>query len=57
MAHALLRGPPRPAPQISALHIESVLLEHPLIGEVAVLGLPDPEYGEVSCQGGAGTVV
>lgn len=43
---------PRPVPQISALHIESALLEHPLIGEVAVLGLPDPEYGEVRSAGG-----
>ena len=34
--------------QISALHIESALLEHPRLAEVAVLGLPDAEYGEVS---------
>lgn len=32
--------------QISALHIESVLLEHPSVAEVAVLGLPDETYGE-----------
>lgn len=38
---------PQSFPQISALHIESALLEHPRIAEVAVLGLPDAEYGEV----------
>ncbi len=38
-----------PAMQISALHIESALLEHPRIAEVAVLGLPDAESGEVRC--------
>ncbi|KAL4426407.1 hypothetical protein ABPG77_004701 [Micractinium sp. CCAP 211/92] len=32
--------------KISALHIESALLEHPLLSEVAVLGLPDEVYGE-----------
>ena len=46
--------PPPPWPpaclQISALHIESALLEHPAIGEVAVLGLPDEAYGEVGTR-------
>lgn len=36
--------------QISALHVESALLEHPLLAEVAVLGLPDEVYGEVGGQ-------
>lgn len=32
--------------KLSALRIENVLLEHPSIAEVAVLGLPDDVYGE-----------
>jgi malonyl-CoA/methylmalonyl-CoA synthetase len=32
--------------KISALDIERVLLEHPLIAEIAVLGLPDDTWGE-----------
>lgn len=35
--------------KLSALEIEAVLLEHPLIAECAVLGLPDVYYGEVIC--------
>ena len=32
------------------VEIENVLLEHPLIGEVAVVGLPDEKWGEIiSC--------
>ena len=27
--------------------IENVLLEHPLMAEVAVVGLPDPKWGEI----------
>lgn len=33
--------------KLSALEIESVLLEHPTVWECCVLGLPDKDYGEV----------
>ncbi|EFJ50094.1 hypothetical protein VOLCADRAFT_104041 [Volvox carteri f. nagariensis] len=33
--------------KISALQVESVVLEHPAIAEVAVLGVPDETFGEV----------
>lgn len=40
--------------QISALSVESALLEHPDIAEAAVLGLPDEALGEVGgLRGGA----
>ncbi len=29
--------------------VESVLSEHPSVGEIAVVGLPDPRWGEVVC--------
>jgi fatty-acyl-CoA synthase len=29
--------------------VESVLAEHPAIREVAVVGVPDPDWGEVGC--------
>ncbi|XP_008789318.2 malonate--CoA ligase-like isoform X2 [Phoenix dactylifera] len=35
--------------KLSALDIEAVLLEHEVIAECCVLGLPDKDYGEVVC--------
>ncbi|KAG9456124.1 hypothetical protein H6P81_000632 [Aristolochia fimbriata] len=35
--------------KLSALEIEAVLLEHPVVSECSVLGLPDKDYGEVVC--------
>jgi malonyl-CoA/methylmalonyl-CoA synthetase len=32
--------------KVSALHVESALLEHPGLAEAAVLGLPDELHGE-----------
>ncbi|XP_030526506.1 probable CoA ligase CCL8 [Rhodamnia argentea] len=35
--------------KLSALEIEAVLLEHPVVAECCVLGLPDKDYGEAVC--------
>ncbi|XP_028789187.1 malonate--CoA ligase isoform X2 [Neltuma alba] len=35
--------------KLSALEIESVILENPAVSECCVLGLPDKAYGEVVC--------
>ncbi|KAK9923391.1 hypothetical protein M0R45_031813 [Rubus argutus] len=35
--------------KLSALEIESILLEHPAVEECCVLGLPDKDYGEIVC--------
>lgn len=32
--------------KVSALEVEEVLREHPLVAECAVVGVPDPEWGE-----------
>uniref|UniRef100_A0A1D1YSF3 4-coumarate--CoA ligase n=1 Tax=Anthurium amnicola TaxID=1678845 RepID=A0A1D1YSF3_9ARAE len=35
--------------KLSALEIESVILEHPVVSECSVLGIPDKDYGEAVC--------
>lgn len=35
--------------KLSALEIESALLEHPVVAECCVLGLPDKTYGDAVC--------
>jgi acyl-CoA synthetase (AMP-forming)/AMP-acid ligase II len=39
----------RKGENISAKEIEDLLYTHPKVGEVAVIGLPDPERGELVC--------
>ncbi len=39
----------RKGENISAREVEELLLQHPQIGDVAVIGLPDPERGERVC--------
>jgi acyl-CoA synthetase (AMP-forming)/AMP-acid ligase II len=34
---------------VSPAEVEGVLTDHPAVAEVAVVGLPDPEWGEVVC--------
>jgi acyl-CoA synthetase (AMP-forming)/AMP-acid ligase II len=34
---------------VAPVEVERVLAEHPAVAEVAVVGLPDPEWGEVVC--------
>ncbi|KAH9304262.1 hypothetical protein KI387_008666, partial [Taxus chinensis] len=35
--------------KLSALEIESTILEHPAIAECSVFGIPDTDYGEIVC--------
>ena len=39
----------RKGENISAKEVEDLLFEHPKVADVAVIGLPDPELGELAC--------
>ena len=39
----------RNAENISAQEIEGVLYAHPKMGDVAIIGVPDPRTGERAC--------
>ena len=34
---------------VAPVEVEAVIAEHPAVAEVAVVGIPDPEWGEVVC--------
>ena len=39
----------RKGENISAKEVEDLLYDHPKVAEVAVVGLPDAERGELAC--------
>jgi cyclohexanecarboxylate-CoA ligase len=39
----------RKGENISAKEVEDLLFQHPKVGDVAVIGLPDPASGEIAC--------
>ena len=39
----------RKGENVSAKEVEDLLYEHPKVADVAVIGLPDPERGELVC--------
>ncbi len=39
----------RKGENISAKEVEDLLYQHPQVGDVAVIGMPDPERGERVC--------
>src|SRR5256885_4981345 len=36
---------------VAPAEVERVLARHPAIADVAVVGIPDPEWGELACAG------